>query len=186
MTSAHRRVIGAHRIAYIPDCEIPDCECSHDDSLRSLRRHLRCKKQQKKQVSDRASAKRTAMSGKTFVLMANAGSQNGFFASYICSKNQAELQRRDSRPTAMMRRHDQMAPRDRNCNDTALLERSSAARTVVRTAQRRIKVALRGRSAISVPTATRVRPCEPSRSDEAGSERAPLRPRHVERMIDRR
>jgi hypothetical protein len=100
------------------------------------------KNSKKKQVSDRASAKRTAMSGKTFVLMANAGSQNEFFASHICSKNQAELQRRDSRPTAMMRRHDQMAPRDRNCNDTALLERSSAARTVVRTAQRRVKIAL--------------------------------------------
>jgi hypothetical protein len=42
------------------------------------------------------------MSGKTFVLMANAGSQNEFFASHICSKGQAELQRRDSRPTAMM------------------------------------------------------------------------------------
>jgi hypothetical protein len=78
----------------------------------------------KKQVSDRASATRTAMSGKTFVLMANAGSQNGFFASHICSKNQAELQRRDSRPTAMMRRHDQMAPRDHDRNDTALLEYS--------------------------------------------------------------
>jgi hypothetical protein len=77
-----------------------------------------------------------------------------------------------------------MAPR--NCKDTAPLERSSAARTVVRTEQRRVKIALRGRSAISVPTATRVRPCGPSQSDEAGSERAPLRPRHVERMIDQR
>jgi hypothetical protein len=86
----------------------------------------------------------------------------------------------------MMRRHDQMAPRDRDCNDTALLERSSAARTVVRTGQRPVKIALRGRSAISVPTATRARPCGPSQSDEAGSERAPLRPRHIERMIDQR
>ena len=86
----------------------------------------------------------------------------------------------------MMRRHDQMTPRDRDCNDTALLERSSAARTIVRTAQRPVRIALRGRSAISVPAATRIRPCGPSQSDEAGSERALLRPRHVERMIDQR
>jgi hypothetical protein len=41
--------------------------------------------------------------------MANAGSQNGFFISHTCSKGQADV-----------------APRDRDYNDSALLERSGA------------------------------------------------------------
>jgi hypothetical protein len=70
---------------------------------------------------------------------------------HICSKNQAELQRRDSRPTAMNEATRSNGAAGSHCNDTALLERSSAARTVVRTAQRRVKIALRERSAISAP-----------------------------------
>jgi len=60
-------------------------------------------------VSDRASATQVVWSGETFVLMANAGSQNGFFISHTCSKGQADV-----------------APRDRDYNDSALLERSGA------------------------------------------------------------
>src|SRR3979490_2891318 len=67
---------------------IPDHGCSqhHDRSNDSAQIAMPAPAREKKQVSDRASATPAAMSGKAFVLMANAGSQHVFFAAHTCRK----------------------------------------------------------------------------------------------------
>ena len=82
MTSAHRGVIGTHRIApYSGPRMLPSSSVGRFAQVSALAPAM-----QRKQVSDRARATRTVMSGETFVLMANAGSQNGFFISHIAAR----------------------------------------------------------------------------------------------------